>query len=105
PEGRARGSREDRLLTVAGLVAAALVAAATPAPAPEGPLPGAGGVKLYYRVQGDGAPVVLVHGGPGGSLRDLLPDLAPLSGFRLIADEQRGGGPPGPPPGKAPLGG
>jgi proline iminopeptidase len=59
----------------------------------EGYLPGAGGLKLFYRVVGVGSPVIVVHGGPGGAMSDLMPDLQPLSAnHRLIGYDQRGGG-------------
>jgi hypothetical protein len=45
----------------------------------EGYIPGAGGVRLHYRVLGTGSPVVVVHGGLGGSMKDLMLDLEPLS--------------------------
>lgn len=78
-------------LALAGLVA--LGAAPPGEPPPEGYLTGAGGVKLFYRVLGTGPPVVVVHGGPGGSMRDLGPDLGPLAAkHRLILYDQRGGG-------------
>ena len=50
----------------------------------EGYLPGAGGLKLFYRVIGSGKPLIVVHGGPGGSM-SLLRDLEPLADHhRLI---------------------
>jgi proline iminopeptidase len=75
-------------------IGAAALGSALPAPeAREGYLPGAGGVKLFYRILGSGSPVVVVHGGPGGAMSDLLPDLQPLSAaHRLIGYDQRGGG-------------
>jgi proline iminopeptidase len=70
--------------------------AGDPAALPErrqGYLPAADGVRLYYRVLGEGDPVVVVHGGPGGSMRDVLPDLRALAvKRRLIFYDQRGGG-------------
>ena len=52
------------------------------------------GVRLFYQLQGTGPrETVVIHGGPGLSLRYLLPDLEPLGRSRsLIAYDQRGGG-------------
>jgi proline iminopeptidase len=59
----------------------------------DGFLPGAGGVRLHYRVLGSGPPVVVVHGGPGAGIGSLLPELRPLAErFTLILYDQRGGG-------------
>ena len=61
---------------------------------PEGLVDSTDGVRLFYQIQGTGPrETVVVHGGPGLSLRYLLPDLLPLGGSRsLIAYDQRGGG-------------
>lgn len=52
------------------------------------------GVRLFYKVVGSGADVVVaVHGGPGNSLDSILPDLEPLAKNRtVIYYDQRGGG-------------
>ncbi|HEX5726067.1 MAG TPA: alpha/beta hydrolase [Longimicrobiaceae bacterium] len=59
-----------------------------------GYLQGTGGVRLYYRMVGDGPDtVVVVHGGPGAGMNTILPDLAPLArSHTLIYYDQRGGG-------------
>jgi hypothetical protein len=42
----------------------------------EGYVPGAGGVRLFYRVDGSGPDtIVVLHGGPGLNLEGLRPDL------------------------------
>jgi proline iminopeptidase len=52
------------------------------------------GVRLFYRIAGRGPDtVVVLHGGPGLSMRYLVDDLAPLAPSRtLIFYDQRGGG-------------
>jgi proline-specific peptidase len=51
------------------------------------------GTSLYYRIEGDGDPVVVLHGGPGMSHEYLLPHLAFLAdGHRLIFYDQRASG-------------
>ena len=59
-----------------------------------GRVPSSDGVLLHYEVHGTGGePAVVLHGGPGLSLRYLWPDLEPLvQGRRLIFYDQRGGG-------------
>lgn len=65
-----------------------------PAAFDEGYLPGAGGTRLFYRTVGAGDPtIVVIHGGPGGTLNSLFPDLKPLAArHRVIYYDQRGGG-------------
>jgi proline iminopeptidase len=60
----------------------------------EGYLAGGGGVRIFYRVVGNGADtVVVIHGGPGGDMNNLAPDLEPLTaGHTVIYYDQRGGG-------------
>ncbi|HZI16396.1 MAG TPA: alpha/beta hydrolase [Myxococcus sp.] len=60
----------------------------------EGYLPGAGGVKLYYQLEGTGPEVlVFVQGGPGGDLREEAPDFEALTqGRTVIYYDHRGGG-------------
>jgi pimeloyl-ACP methyl ester carboxylesterase len=50
------------------------------------------GASLYYEELGDGAPLVLIHGGlsSGAQWRPVVPDLAP--GFRVITPDSRGHG-------------
>src|ERR671926_1361680 len=52
------------------------------------------GVRLFYKVVGEGQEtLVAVHGGPGNTLESILPDLAPLAkGRRVIYYDQRGNG-------------
>ena len=64
------------------------------APVREGWLPGADGVRLFFRVVGRGPrTVVYVHGGPGTGLREGY-DLEPLAGMghTLVMYDQRGAG-------------
>ena len=60
----------------------------------EGYIRTADGVRLFYRIVGDGpASLVAVHGGPGNTMESILPDLEPLAkGRRVIYYDQRGGG-------------
>lgn len=60
----------------------------------EGYVPGAGGVRLSYRVDGSGPDtVVVLHGGPGLNLEGLRPDLRPLARrHTLLYFDQRGSG-------------
>jgi proline iminopeptidase len=53
----------------------------------------AGGVMIYYTSFGQGAPLVIVHGGPGASHDYFLPYLTPLARHnRLIFIDERGSG-------------
>ena len=82
------------------LVAAALLMSATPtvgaqaAKVSEGWITMADGVRLWYRAYGGkGDTLVYLHGGPGGTLEDQLPDLADLADEHVfIGYDQRGGG-------------
>ena len=60
----------------------------------EGYVRTADGVRLFYRVVGDGPEtLVAVHGGPGNTFESILADLEPLAkGRRVIYYDQRGGG-------------
>jgi proline iminopeptidase len=55
---------------------------------------GAGGTRLFYRVDGGGPDtIVVLHGGPGFNLEGIRPDLTPLARHHaLIYFDQRGGG-------------
>jgi proline iminopeptidase len=55
---------------------------------------GAGGVRLFYRVEGGGPDtIVVLHGGPGLNLEGLRPDLTPLAHrHALVYFDQRGSG-------------
>jgi proline iminopeptidase len=51
------------------------------------------GVLIYYKIVGRGAPLMIVHGGPGASHDYLLPYLLPLArSHRLIFIDERGSG-------------
>lgn len=51
------------------------------------------GVLIYYKIVGRGAPLMIVHGGPGASHDYLLPYLLPLARInRLIFIDERGSG-------------
>src|SRR5271154_4480995 len=51
------------------------------------------GVLIYYMTVGRGAPLVIVHGGPGGSHDYFLPYLLPLARLnKLIFIDERGSG-------------
>jgi len=53
----------------------------------------AGGARLYMEVVGEGAPIVVVHGGPGMDSRYLRRGLAPLSNYgQAVFYDQRGTG-------------
>ena len=85
------GHAFTRWLTAAVItVSAAVVAQDAPKPMP-GAVPVAGG-ELHYEIRGDGAPIVLLSGGPGfGSyLQPVADGLA--SGHRCILLDQRGTG-------------
>lgn len=60
----------------------------------EGYLVGSGGARIFYRVVGKGPDTIIaMHGGPGGDMENIAPDLVPL-GTRhvVIYYDQRGGG-------------
>lgn len=52
------------------------------------------GVRLFYKIVGQGATtLVVVHGGPGNTMDSILPDFKPLAEhFRIIYYDQRGCG-------------
>ena len=51
------------------------------------------GALIYYKAVGHGAPLMIVHGGPGASHEYLLPYLLPLMRTRrLIFIDERGSG-------------
>jgi proline iminopeptidase len=53
----------------------------------------ANGVLIYYQTIGQGAPLMIVHGGPGASHDYLMPYLLPLArGNKLIFIDERGSG-------------
>lgn len=55
---------------------------------------GEGGVRLFYRVEGQGPDtLVVLHGGPGLNIESLRPDLGPLARHHtLLYFDQRGSG-------------
>jgi len=58
----------------------------------EGHVPTDGG-RLYYRVIGEGRPIVVLHGGPDFDHHYLLPEMDRLAdSFRLVYYDQRGRG-------------
>ncbi|HWZ43272.1 MAG TPA: proline iminopeptidase-family hydrolase [Candidatus Saccharimonadales bacterium] len=53
----------------------------------------ANGVLIYYKIVGRGAPLVIVHGGPGASHEYFLPHLLPLARTnKVIFIDERGSG-------------
>ena len=53
----------------------------------------ANGVLIYYQIIGHGAPLMIVHGGPGVAHDYLMPYLLPLArGNKLIFIDERGSG-------------
>jgi len=53
----------------------------------------ANGVLIYYQTIGQGAPLMIVHGGPGVAHDYLMPYLLPLArGNKLIFIDERGSG-------------
>jgi haloalkane dehalogenase len=80
-------AREQRRSTAPGSAEASISGS-------EGFLPGADGVRLFYRIRGTGPDtVVVLHGGPSLGLAYLAPDLEPLGhAHTLIHYDQRGVG-------------
>jgi proline iminopeptidase len=68
----------------------ALLTSAHPAEAQDGSFT-SGGLQMYYRAQGTGAPVVLLSGGPGFDVDYMLPLVEFLPGQKILF-EQRGTG-------------
>lgn len=86
-------------LLAAVLSAPGVTAAPAPAARPAGVFPleegfvDAGGVLIYYQAMGEGAPLVVLHGGPGASHDYFLPYLLPLMRHhRLVFIDERGSG-------------
>ena len=53
----------------------------------------ASGVLIYYKMMGEGTPLVVLHGGPGASHDYFLPHLVPLArSHRLVFIDERGSG-------------
>jgi len=86
------------LVFAASLFAAAGTNAAVPESSGYATMPD--GARLFWRALGSGSPtVIMIHGGPGSTMNESLPDLANLaSGRRLLFYDQRGGGRSGPIP-------
>jgi proline iminopeptidase len=76
------------------LLAVAVLAGEGSLQVSEGFLPGAGGVRLFYRKVGTGKDlVVFLHGGPGSNFRGSGTDMDPLArGRTLVMYDQRGSG-------------
>ena len=85
--------RPMRVLTLLALVALAFTAPAGAAPR-EGYIKADDGTKLFYKIEGSGQKtLVVVHGGPGGSLESVRPDFGRLAkGRTVIYYDQRGNG-------------
>lgn len=85
------------ILLVTAITACSPMATSTETPAPT-PTPIKGlqavnGTHLYYEIMGKGAPLFVLHGGPGGSHRYFLPYLGALSDeYQLFFYDQRGTG-------------
>lgn len=81
-----------RALLAAGLSAGVALAAPARAQESEGYAP-ADGVRIHYRILGDGPPLLLINGGPGWSSDHMLPVARRLAGSRrVILFDQRGTG-------------
>ena len=81
-------------LSIIALAALSVTAKAQPTsyPMQEG-FVDANGVMIYYTALGHGAPLMIVHGGPGASHDYFLPYLLPLARHnRLIFIDERGSG-------------
>jgi proline iminopeptidase len=76
------------------LISAAFLACRSESPVREGHLTSSSGVRIFYRVVGHGPDtIVAIHGGPGGDMDNMAPDLEPLAGrHTIIYYDQRGGG-------------
>jgi proline iminopeptidase len=94
-------TRTHRLARLAQVVLVALIAVAAGALAAEAPATypvqeqfvDANGVLIYTMTMGRGAPLVIVHGGPGASHDYFLPYLLPLARHhRLVFIDERGSG-------------
>jgi proline iminopeptidase len=87
----------SKLLTAQTATPAAPIRPAHEAPAANYPMQegfiDANGVLIYYMEVGRGAPLMIVHGGPGASHDYFLPHLLPLARHhRLIFIDERGSG-------------
>src|SRR6202162_3433392 len=80
------------VLLLGSLAAAACLAQPANYPIEEG-FVDANGVLIYYQALGQGAPLLIVHGGPGASHDYFLPYLLPLARHnRVIFIDERGSG-------------
>jgi proline iminopeptidase len=80
------------VLLLGSLAAAACLAQPANYPIEEG-FVDANGVLIYYQAIGRGAPLLIVHGGPGASHDYFLPYLLPLARHnRLVFIDERGSG-------------
>lgn len=93
-----------RILITSALATFTALGACAPAPAPSAAAAtgvyeqhegfvDAHGVLIYYKILGQGDPLVIVHGGPGASHDYFLPYLLPLARTnRLVFIDERGSG-------------
>jgi len=87
-----RRMRKAAVAAALGVLATLPIAAQPVYPQEEGYVD-AKGVLIYYKSIGKGAPLVLLHGGPGASHDYLLPGLLPLvRRHRLVFIDERGSG-------------
>lgn len=82
----------NRRLPLAIAILSAIISCAPPAGMEEGHLD-VNGTSLFYKAMGSGAPIVVLHGGPGFDHRQFLPYIWELtSRHRVILYDQRGTG-------------
>jgi proline iminopeptidase len=76
------------------LASSALPACLSGLASSKGYLAGGGGARIFYRVVGRGSDtIVAIHGGPGGDMNNIAPDLERLAHrHTVIYYDQRGGG-------------
>src|SRR4051794_27365372 len=88
-----------KLVAFALLAFSSLLSAQTKSAAPANVFPiqegfvDANGVMIYYKILGRGAPLMIVHGGPGASHDYFLPYLLPLARTnKVVFIDERGSG-------------
>jgi proline iminopeptidase len=83
-----------RALTMLSLVACAATGAGNSAPSSEGFVTTSDSTRLYYRILGSGPDtIVALHGGPGATISQFDPGLAPLGRHHaVLLYDQRGNG-------------
>ncbi len=88
-----RSARQTLAVAVMGVAIAGAAAAATATYPVQEQYVDANGVMIYTVAMGNGAPLVIVHGGPGASHDYFLPYLLPLArSHRLVLIDERGSG-------------